>query len=156
MPKDVPDALRDNGFLQAEGTHAPATVRRRLSSWATLYRWKGLEGPFATPALRSALRRAVRASARPRRRKSRRAGTRDVLDRLLATCASDRLVDARDVAILTVASASGGRCPASPSGSGAPRRRSEVAGLRVDQLQDETPVPLDATDPDSAALEQLP
>jgi len=31
-----------------------------------------------------------------------------------------------------------------------------VAGLRVDQLHDENPVPLDATDPDSAALEQLP
>jgi len=66
--------------------------------------------------------------------------TRDVLDRLLATCVTDRLVDARDVAILMVAIASGGR------------RRSEVAGLRVEQLQDEPPVPLDPADPNSSAL----
>jgi len=71
----------------------------------------------------------VRASARPRRRKSRCAVTRDVLDRLVATCGSERLVETRDIAILMVAFASGGR------------RRSEVAGLRVEQLQDEPPVP---------------
>jgi hypothetical protein len=60
-------------------------VRRRLSSWATLHRWRGLDGPFATPQLRAALRLAVRASARPRKRKSERGVTRDVFDRLLAT-----------------------------------------------------------------------
>ena len=113
MPEVVTKALRDDGFLRAGGPHAPATVKRRLSSWATLHRWKGLEGPFASPALRS----AVRASARPRR-KSRRAVTRDVLNRLLATCASDRLVDTRDIAILMVAFASGGR------------RRSELRALK--------------------------
>jgi integrase len=46
--------------------------------------------------------------------------TADVLETLLATCASDRLVDARDAALLLVAFASGGR------------RRSEVAGLRLE------------------------
>ena len=135
--------MRDDGLLRTEGAHAPATVERRLSSWSTLHRWKGLEGPFASPALRSALRLAVRASARPRRRKSRRALTRDVLDRLLATCATDRLVDARDLAVLIVAFASGGR------------RRSEVAGLRLEQLQDESPVPLDPADPNSTPLPRL-
>ncbi len=66
--------------------------------------------------------------------------TRDILDRLVATCAEGRLVDARDAAILMVAFASGGR------------RRSEVAQLRVEQLQDEPPVPLDPADPNSVAL----
>ncbi|HKN27884.1 MAG TPA: integrase, partial [Roseiarcus sp.] len=140
MPADAAEALHEEGFLRADGPHAPSTVRRRLSSWATLHRWKGIEGPFASPALRSALRLAVRASARPRRRKSRRAVTRDILDRLIATCASDRLVDARDVAILMVAFASGGR------------RRSEVARLRVEQLQDEPPVSLDPAVPNSTPL----
>ncbi len=140
MPADAAEALHDEGFLRAEGPHAPSTVRRRVSSWATLHRWKGIEGPFASPALRSAVRLAVRASARPRRRKSRRAVIRDVLDQLIATCASDRLVDARDVAILMVAFASGGR------------RRSEVARLRVEQLQDEPSVPLDPAVPDSTPL----
>ncbi len=140
MPGDITDALRDEGVLRADGPHAPATVHRRLSSWATLHRWRGIEGPFASPALRSALRLAVRASGRPRARKSRRAVTRDILVRLAATCASDRLVDARDLAILMVAFASGGR------------RRSEVAGLRLEQLRDEPPVPADPGDPGSAPL----
>jgi integrase len=140
MPSDVASALRADGLLRAEGPHAPDTVRRRLASWSTLHRWRGLEGPFASPALRSALRLAVRASGRPRRRKSERAVTRDILDRLATDCRSDRLVDIRDLAILMVAFASGGR------------RRSEVAALRLDQLHDEPSVPSDPIDPASRPL----
>jgi integrase len=120
MPDTIAAVLRAEGLLRADGPHAPATVRRRLSSWATLHHWKGVAGPFRSPALRSAIRLAVRATARPRTRKSEKAVTADVLERLLATCASDRLVDARDAALLLVAFASGGR------------RRSEVAGLRLE------------------------
>ena len=101
---------------------------------------KGVAGPFRSPALRSAIRLAVRATARPRTRKSEKAVTADVLERLLATCASDRLVDARDAALLLVAFASGGR------------RRSEVAGLRIEQLTAEAPVPSDPSDPKSSTL----
>ena len=119
MPDSIAAVLRAEGLLRADGPHAPATVRRRLSSWATLHHWKGVAGPFRSPALRSAIRLAVRATARPRTRKSEKAVTADVLETLLATCASDRLADARDAALLLVAFASGGR------------RRSEVAGLRV-------------------------
>ena len=50
------------------------------------------------------------------------------------------LLDARDAALLLVAFASGGR------------RRSEVAGLRFEQLIAEAPVPSDPSDPKSAAL----
>ena len=124
-------------LLRSDGPHAPSTVKRRLASWGTLHRWKGQEGPFHSPSLRAALRLAVRASTRPRQRKSKRAVTRDVLDRLLATCRSDRLADTRDLAILLLAFASGGR------------RRSEVARLRVEQLSDEPPVPLNPQDPKS-------
>jgi integrase len=63
-----------------------------------------------------------------------------VLDRLLATCRSDRLADTRDLAILLLAFASGGR------------RRSEVARLRVEQLSDEAPVPLDPQNAQSPTL----
>jgi integrase len=141
MPAGVAFALRADGFLRVEGPHAPATVRRRLSSWSTLHRWRGIEGPFASPALRSALRLAVRASGRPRQRKSQRAVTRDVFDRLAATCRSDRLVDIRDLAILMVAFGSGGR------------RRSEVAVLRIEQIRDEPPV---LSDPADLASPPLP
>ena len=140
MPPDVSDALHADGLLRAEGPHASSTVRRRLSSWATLHRWKGLEGP--SPPLPCAPRcgspygppggpACARASA---------PSTRDILDRLVATCASDRLVDTRDLAILMVAFASGGR------------RRSEVARLRFEQLQDEPAVPLDPADANSTPL----
>lgn len=140
MPDDVAASLRAAEVLRAVGPHAPSTVKRRLASWGTLHRWKGQEGPFAAPSLRSALRLAVRASGRPRQRKSKRAVTRDVLDRLVATCSSDRLADTRDLAILLLAFASGGR------------RRSEVARLRVEQLSDEPPVLLDPRDPKSPGL----
>ncbi|QXX76646.1 site-specific integrase [Methylovirgula sp. HY1] len=134
MPENVAADLQSAELLRVDGPHAPSTVKRRLSSWATLHRWKGLDGPFKSPTLRSALRLAVRASARPRRRKSKCAVTRDILDTLLATCRSDRLADRRDLALLLIAFGSGGR------------RRSEVARLRVEQLHDEPPVPIDPED----------
>lgn len=140
MPEDIAAALRLDGHLRVDGPHAPSTVKRRLAHWATLHRWKGLLGPFAAPALRTAVRLAVRASARPRRRKSKRAVTREILDRLLATCRSDRLTDTRDLALLLIAFGSGGR------------RRSEIARLRVEQISEEAPVPLDPDDRDSPRL----
>jgi integrase len=140
MPADVEAGLRADGLLRVEGPHAPDTVRRRLTSWSILTRWRGLTGSFAAPSLKSALRLAVRASARPRQRKSKKAVTCDVLAKLLATCAGDRLVDLRDRALLLLAFASGGR------------RRSEVASLRVEDLIDEEPVRADPADPNSPSL----
>ncbi len=72
---------------------------------------------------------------RPRKRKSVKAVTADILSKLLATCRSDSLRDRRDRAILMVAFASGGR------------RRSEIAGLRLEQLQAEEPIPVDGAPP---------
>jgi integrase len=128
MPADVEDNLRRQGFLKSLGPHAPDTVRRRLASWSTLTKWRGLDGAFSSPALKSAIRLAVRATPRQRRRKSAKAVTGDVLAKLLATCASENLRDVRDRAILMVAFASGGR------------RRSEIAALRVERLSAEPPI----------------
>ena len=139
MPADVEDVLRFRGFLRSLGPHAPDTVRRRLANWSTLTKWRGLDGAFTSPALKSAIRLAVRAVPRTRRRKSAKAVTGDVLAKLLATCATDSLRDLRDRAILMVAFASGGR------------RRSEVAGLRREQLTVEAPV----TGEDDIALPSL-
>ncbi|MDP3411044.1 site-specific integrase [Bosea sp. (in: a-proteobacteria)] len=140
MPAEVEASLRAGDHLRSDGPHASSTVKRRLAHWATLHRWKGLESPLGTPAIRTSMRLAVRASAKPRRRKSKRAVTREILDRLIATCQTDRLADSRDLAILLVAFASGGR------------RRSEVARLRLEQLTLETDVPLDPDDPNSPRL----
>nr|WP_244656436.1 MULTISPECIES: site-specific integrase [unclassified Rhizobium] len=128
MPAAVDDKLRKQGFLKSIGPHAPATVRRRLANWSTLTKWRGLDGAFTSPALKSAIRHAVRAVPRTRRRKSAKSVTGDVLAKLLATCATESLRDLRDRAILMVAFASGGR------------RRSEIAGLRVEQLTVEQPI----------------
>jgi integrase len=131
MPAAVDENLRRQGFLKTVGPHAPSTVRRRLANWSTLTKWRGLNGAFASPALKSAIRLAVRAVPRTRARKSAKAVTGDVLAKLLATCAPDSLRDLRDRAILMVAFASGGR------------RRSEIAGLRVEQLTVEPPIPVE-------------
>ncbi|NLH82935.1 MAG: integrase, partial [Phyllobacteriaceae bacterium] len=141
MPEEVASRLRVDGVLRKDGPHAPQTVQRRLASWSTLHRWKGLDGPFSSPSLKTAMRLAVRAADRVRRRKSATAVTRDVLDAMLATCSTTSLVDLRDWAILLVGFASGGR------------RRSELADLRVERLRDEAPVPVDPNDP---ASERLP
>ena len=140
MPVEVEASLRAAGLLRATGPHAPATVRRRLTSWSILTRWRGLVGAFSEPTLKSALRLAVRATGRPRQRKSKTAVTGDVLAKLLATCAGNTLVDVRDRAILLTAFASGGR------------RRSELAGLRVEDLSDEAPVRENPQDENSGAL----
>ena len=140
MPEEVTSRLRIDGILRSDGPHAPQTVQRRLASWSTLHRWKGLDGPFGSPSLKTAMRLAVRAADRPRRRKSPTAVTRDVLDAMLATCATRSLVDLRDGAMLLVGFASGGR------------RRSELSDLRVERLRDEEPVPADPSDPSSEFL----
>ncbi|MBP1852855.1 tyrosine-type recombinase/integrase [Rhizobium halophytocola] len=128
MPAEVEQSLRSQGFLKSSGPHAPDTVRRRLATWSTLTKWRGLAGAFPSPALKSAIRLAVRAIPRPRKRKSAKAVTGEVLAKLLATCRADSLRDVRDRAILMVAFASGGR------------RRSEIAGLRWEQLTVEPPI----------------
>lgn len=83
MPAEVEDKLRIQGFLRSSGPHAPDTVRRRLATWSTLTKWRGLQGAFASPALKSAIRLAVRATPRPKKRKSAKAVTGDVLSKLL-------------------------------------------------------------------------
>jgi integrase len=140
MPAEVEAGLRVKGLLRVDGPHAPDTVRRRLTSWSILTRWRGLIGAFSAPSLKTALRLAVRAAPRQRRRKSKKAVTGDILAKLLATCAGDRLVDLRDRALLLLAFASGGR------------RRSEVANLRVEDLVDEEPVHADPADASSPPL----
>ncbi|MGC4410007.1 integrase (plasmid) [Rhizobium rosettiformans] len=135
MPLDVEDKLRLQGLLRSTGPHAPDTVRRRLATWSTLTRWRGLDGCFSSPALRSAIRLAVRATPRPRKRKSAKAVTGDILSRLIATCKTSSLRDVRYRAILMVAFGSGGR------------RRSEIAGLRVEQLQPEEPIQVEGAPP---------
>jgi site-specific recombinase XerD len=140
MPDDVEIRLKAAGLFRCEGPQAPSTVRRRMSSWATLHRLRGLDGPFADPPVREAIKRAAKASHRRPTRKSRRAIVRDVLEDLLATCDGIGPAALRDRALLLVAFASGGR------------RRSEIATLRVEQLIPEAPVPANPATPEGRML----
>lgn len=145
MPEDVAANLLDQKLLRTTGPHAPATVQRRLASWSTLHRWRGLKGVFGSPGIRSAMRLAVRVADRPRQPKSKKAVTADVLETVLATCQgsdyqSPSLTDLRDHALLLVGFASGGR------------RRSEIASLRLSQIAFEDPVPTDPEKPESDLL----
>jgi len=81
---------------------------RCLANSLTLTRWRGLEGAFSSPAVKSAIRLAVRAINRPRARKSASAITGDILTQLLATCSNENLTDIRHRAVLMVALAYGG------------------------------------------------
>jgi integrase len=135
MPAEIDQNLRGQGLLKVSGPHAPDTVRRRLATWSTLTKWRGLTGAFASPALKSAIRLAARATPRPRKWKSAKAVTGDVLAQMLVTCSSGSLRDIRDRAILMVAFASGGR------------RRSEIAGLRREQLTVEPPIAVEDGSP---------
>src|SRR3546814_20446095 len=85
------------------------TVRRRLSSWATLHRIRGVDGPFGSASLREAVKRAAKAGERPRVRKSRRAITRTILEDLLNTCAHGGPAALPARALLLVAFRTGGR-----------------------------------------------
>ncbi len=152
MPEDIARQLEAQGLLRSakntagqRSPHAPATVQRRLASWSTLHRWRGLTGDFSAAEVRSAMRLAVRVADRPRARKSRKAITADCLELLLATCngtdyAVPSLMDIRDRALLLVGFASGGR------------RRSELSGMRFGQITWEAFLPLDPSDPESDLL----
>jgi len=143
MPDTVEATLRQSGRLRAGGPHAPSTVRRRLALWSTFHRWLGFEGPSSSPNLRGALRLAAHDARRPRGRKSAKPLTRDVLERLIATCDGNGPADRRDPALLLLAFASGGR------------RRSEIAALRIEDLVERPPVPVDRSAPPGPKLPVL-
>ncbi|MCU0729987.1 MAG: site-specific integrase, partial [Hyphomonas sp.] len=140
MPDEVASALRAMGTLKSTGPHAPGTVKRRLSLWGSMHKWRGLSGPFGDGQFRTALRLSVRAAARPRQRKSEKAVTGDIVAKLIGTCWLNRPQDLRDKALLLIAFASGGR------------RRSEVASLRVEDIVVEADIPADPSDSNSPRL----
>jgi len=112
-------------------------VRRRLAVWSTFYRWLGLPGPFSSPNLRGALRLAARA-ARPQERRRAHPRHPRAADRCLLGRPARRQTRRRP---LLLAFASGGHC------------RSEIAGLRIEDLVERPPVP---ADPDAPQGPKLP
>jgi integrase len=110
---DVIEDLWERKVLKVRGPDAPETISWRLSKGSTLHQWKGTDAPFDDPGIEKALRLTMRASAREPQRKNRKSVTRDILERLLASCSGSKTIDFRDRASLLIAFAGG-------------RRRSEV------------------------------
>jgi integrase len=109
------------GLRNSLDAPAPATLDRRIASWRAFHRMRNLPSPFASPLVAQARQKARRVNARPPAPKSPRPITREVMERLLASC-DNTVRGLRDRAILMLAFASGGR------------RRSEVMALNLEDL----------------------
>lgn len=133
MPDDVRKIMRELGLLRTLRPHSPATVRRRMSTWASVCKWKNTPGPFDDPVVRRTLLSAIRVSKRPRVKKSAREIDAQLMRKIfehldheasaeILTRSRRSLTAVRDKAMLAVCFASGGR------------RRSEVARMMMDDL----------------------
>src|SRR5690349_17336684 len=89
-PESSPPA--GEGLWAPGGGRAALTPPHWVLCWSTLYRWRGLAGPFKSPSGPPS-GSAICASARPYTRKSKRSVTADVLEKLLHTCVLESFVD---------------------------------------------------------------
>ena len=115
------EALMGAGLRKSLTCPAPATLDRRIASWAVFHRMRNLESPFSAPLLIQTRRKARRAAARKPVKKSQNPITKKVLTDLTATC-DGTLRGIRDRAILLTGFASGGR------------RRSELTDLNREDI----------------------
>lgn len=123
MPTALDAALVAAGAKAALGAWKRSTVEHRLSVLASVHRLKDLPSPSDSSQVRQLLRSARRAAAQRGKTPAKKAAlTRDPLEAMLAICGED-LEGVRDRALLLFGFASGGR------------RRSEIAGARLEQLQ---------------------
>jgi integrase len=111
-----------------KGQLSTNTVKRMITTWRVRHDQMGVDNPLRHPAFSQLLRDAVRSADDRPGRKSRKAVMRKEMQSLLATNARDNdpgalLRDLRDRAMLLFGFASGGR------------RRSEIAGLRAENLE---------------------
>ncbi len=123
LPPALDAVLVSAGLKGKPGPAALNTVEHRLAVMSKVHQLKRLANPCEDPAVKQLLKRARRAYAkRGALPHSKTAATKEPLEAMLATC-SDDLVGIRDRALLLFAWSSGGR------------RRSEVAGAKVERLQ---------------------
>ena len=129
MPRGAEEELRASGVLRGGLPHAPATVKRRISSWRRVAQVRGHQDALTGPVLRQTLAAATKASAKPKDRKAKRPIVRSLLDEIigeegdLPNCKLS-LRELRDRTILLVAFGTGGR------------RRSEMGQLLIENVSE--------------------
>lgn len=123
LPTALDEVLVSTGLKGKLGPLALNTVEHRLAVLSKVHQLKRLANPCEDPAVKQLLKRARRAHAkRGALPHSKTAATKEPLEAMLATCGED-LVGIRDRALLLFGWSSGGR------------RRSEVAGAKIERLQ---------------------
>ena len=123
LPSSLDHVLVAAGFKGQPGPMALATLEHRVSVLSKQHHARSLDNPCREPAIRELLSRTRRAyAARGARGRRAPALVREPLELMLETC-DETLRGTRDRALLLFAWASGGR------------RRSEVAGARVENLK---------------------
>jgi len=123
MPETVEKSLRASRVLKGNLPVAPSSFRRRINSWVKVHRLKQIVFPDDKGRIKIMIDAACNASGRLVERKSALPVTREVLDVTLSKIGRFTARDLRDRAMLSLAYASGGR------------RRSEIAGLMIDDLE---------------------
>ena len=123
LPQSIDESLVQQRHKALPGPLALSTVMHRISALSKLHQLQGHASPCHDVAVRELLSRVRRAYAKRGRIPGKKAAlTRTPFDLLLETC-DDSLRGVRDRALLLFAWSSGGR------------RRSEVVGATVDNLQ---------------------
>jgi site-specific recombinase XerD len=143
----VKNFLTGSGHLRTEGSHAPSTVERRISTWRSMCKWRYVERPFTFAEVSRTLRSAVRASSTKKRRKSHKVVDVSLMEERLdhldwqvlkpvapAEGQASQMRAKRDRARLAVIFSSGGR------------RRSEMSNLMFGQVLVLDPIATESED----------
>lgn len=120
MPKKIETQLVVEKLKRKIGPWAISTLKRNLSTLATVHQKMGMTDPTKDNQVKLLIRRLSHQTPKRTRKK---AITLATLQAMIATCTSNKLIDVRDKALLLVGFASGGR------------RRSELVDMLYEDLQ---------------------
>lgn len=124
IPSVVEEKLVELGLRRIEvKLWRHSTLQRRLSALSVEHNDRQMVNPVSSPTIRQLMRRVRRHEVRTRPEERKAAITKDILDKLLATCVGETIRDSHDRALMMVAFSAGGR------------RRSEVVAMKLEHLE---------------------
>jgi site-specific recombinase XerD len=124
MPDHVEDEMIRLGIKRKKGPLKYATIKRRLFTISAFHTKQGLKNPckhrMVVEVMQKARKAMVLAGIEVEKKLP---AVKSVIEKLIATCQSDSLVDKRDKAIILLGFSSGGR------------RRNELSRFKVEHLE---------------------
>jgi site-specific recombinase XerD len=125
MPEHVEGALVQAGIKKKLGPLKYSTIKRRLFTISAFHTKKGLKNPCKHRMVVEVMQKARKAMILNGVEVEKKLpAVKSVIEKLIATCQSDSLVDLRDKAIILTGFSSGGR------------RRNEIANFRYEDLEE--------------------